>query len=371
MKTEVVDIYKAYLAQIETKVQAEIARLGAGIPYLPVDGKYPDIGSEDISWWTNGFFGGLLWQLYHYTKNPLYKEKAIQIEERLDQAMDEFEELHHDVGFMWLHTAVAHYRETGDQAARLRGLKAANILAARFNLKGGFLRAWNQDHYGWTIIDSMMNIPLLYWASRESLDPRFKQIACAHADTVAEYLIRNDASVGHIGSFDPEGGEFLRLVGGQGYDDASAWSRGQSWALYGFALSYRHTKNPVYLDVAKEVANYFLANVAATGFIPRIDFKAPATTEDTDTSAGMIAACGLLELAELVAPYEAETYRDGAKEILTNTMTAYGDFDPETDGIISGGAVAYHQEKNVRLIYADYFLIEALLRSNNQQADLW
>lgn len=360
------------LAKIVKKVKVTNERIGAGIPYLPENqGRYPDMGESDIAWWTNGFYSGMLWQLYHEYDEPLFRHKAIQIEERLDQALEEFVDLHHDVGFMWLHTAVAHDRNDGHQQSKLRGIKAASLLAGRFNLKGGFLRAWNLDHYGWTIIDSMMNIPLLYWASEESGDPRFRQIAEAHADTVAAKLVRTDASVGHIGSFDPASGEFLELLGGQGFDGDSAWSRGQSWALYGFALAYRHSGNENYLSIAKKVANYFLANVSQTDYVPRIDFKAPVTEHDTDTSAGLIATCGLLELAQLVTPYEAESYRSGAEKILTKIVEEYCDFDPEYDGIVTGGAVAYHGEHDVRLIYADYFLVEALLRLQERESDLW
>ena len=146
----------------------------------------------------------------------------------------------------------------------------------------------------------MMNIPLLYWAGQITGDPRFQQIAVNHADTVASYLVREDGSCGHIACINPDTGELEHILGGQGYSETSSWSRGQSWILYGFALSYRHTKNKKYLDIAKKTAHYFISNIALTGYIPLCDFRQPASAAYTDTSAGLCAACGLLEIAEHV-----------------------------------------------------------------------
>lgn len=362
------------LAKATAKILDESQRLGEGIPYLPAeDGKYDDIGARDIAWWTNGFFAGTLWQLYSYTKNEAFRRHAEVIEERLDQAMDEFYGLHHDVGFMWLHTSVANYRITENEKAKLRGLKAANMLAGRYNPKGQFIRAWNDDKTGWAIIDCLLNIPLLYWATEETGDPRFKEIAMNHADTVEKYVIRKDGSSGHIASFDPATGEFIELIGGQGYDGQSAWSRGQSWALYGFTLSYKHTQKELYLETALRVANYFIANVEQTNNIPRVDFKAPVIDQDTDTSAALIASCGLLELASVLPPYQGQMYKQAAENIIQAVIENFADFGNEIDGIVAGGAVAYHEPEgmNTRLIYSDYYLVEALLRLENKQVDLW
>ncbi|MEQ7214742.1 glycoside hydrolase family 88 protein [Enterococcus asini] len=362
-----------YLDMTITKVLAECQRMPKGIPYIPEKGRYLDMAQKDISWWTNGFYGGLLWQLYHYTGEEEFRLRAEEIEAELDQAMDDFVGLHHDVGFMWLHTAVANYRKTGSEKSQLRGLKAASLLASRFNLQGSFLRAWNEDKTGWIIIDSMMNIPLLYWASQETKDPRFEQLAKAHANTVEQYLIRKDGSSGHIASFDPITGSFIEQIGGQGYDADSAWSRGQSWAVYGFSLSYKYTQESHYLDTAIAVANAFLTNVAESGYIPKIDFKAPATTQDHDTSAGLIASCGLLEIAKYVPQPQKELYTQGAIKIIRQTLEQFGNFDPEVDGIVYGGAVAYHDElgKDVSLVYSDYFMVEALLKLKQAELDLW
>ncbi|MBL1226994.1 glycoside hydrolase family 88 protein [Enterococcus sp. BWR-S5] len=362
-----------YLDRITAKVLSECARNEGSIPYIPENGRYTDMGQEDIAWWTNGFFGGVLWQLYHYTGKEELKAHAEQIETKLDQALEEFIDLHHDVGFMWLHTAVANYRKTGNEQSKVRGLKAAAVLASRFNSNGQFIRAWNEDKTGWIIIDSMMNIPLLHWATTELDDPRFKQLAIAHADTVQQYLIRKDGSSAHIGSFNPENGEFIEWIGGQGYSSDSAWSRGQGWAIYGFVLSYKHTGDIDYLNTAIRVANYFLASSSQTAYVPAIDFKAPVIEEDTDTSAAMIAACGLIELSQTLPKEQGKVYKKGAVRMLTAVLEAYTDFSTETDGLVRGGAVDYHSKegKNVGLVYADYFLIEALLKLKEAEMDLW
>ncbi|MDH6363973.1 unsaturated chondroitin disaccharide hydrolase [Enterococcus sp. PF1-24] len=361
------------LDKIQHKVICEIERLGEGIPYIPDAGKYKDMKEEDISWWTNGFFAGMLWHLYQYSGNEIFSKKAIQIEQILDQAMEDFFDLHHDVGFMWLHTAVANYRITKNSDSYLRGMKAASILAARFNHNGNYLRAWNDTYDGWTIIDSMMNIPLLYWASNELNDPRYSAIATLHAETIQKNLIRSDGSVGHIGNFDSLTGEFLELLGGQGFSGESAWSRGQAWAIYGFALSYKYTKKETFLKTAQQVAHYFLANVASTDYVPAIDFKAPDIQLNTDTSASVIAACGLLEISEHLPDEEKHIYVSGAEKVLQAVLGNYCNFDDQLDGIVEGGAVAYHHpgEKNVALIYSDYFLVEALLKISKQATDLW
>lgn len=367
-----------WIKAICKKVDAELVRLDSGIPYMPIDGSYIDMGKKDIAWWTNGFFPGMLWQLYHVSGNEIYKEKAVQIEEQLDQALDGFTGLHHDAGFMWLHTAVADFRVTGSEKARVRGLKAASVLASRFNINGNFIRAWNnddseEDKTGWTIIDSMMNIPLLHWASEELADPRFSSIAYAHAKTVQKYLVRKDGSVGHIAHFEPFSGEFLEQIGGQGYAPQSAWSRGQAWAIYGFALSYKATRDITFLETAIKAANYFAANISLTGFVPRVDFKAPPLPDDTDTSAALIACCGLLEIEKYVSPEEQGFYRQLAEKILLAVINEYCDFDPAHDGIVQGSTVAYDRplERNVSLIYSDFFLIEAILKISDTALNMW
>lgn len=377
METWLENLYE----KMELKFQSECERMGDKIPYLTEDGSYQkDYGEADIYWWTNGFWPGILWKMYHATGKELYCRCARQAEERLDQALHGFTGLHHDIGFMWLHSAVADYRLTGSPKSRTRGLMAANILAGRFNPAGNYIRAWNpecveegQDCTGWIIVDSMMNIPLLYWASRELNDPRFYYIAKAHADTVKRTLVRADGSCGHIASLNPDSGELLELLAGQGYSDTSSWSRGQSWILYGFALSYRYTKDPEYLETAKRTAHYFIANISLTDDIPLCDFRQPQTPEYRDASAGLCAACGLLEIAEHVGEQEKALYRSHAGRIVKAVAEHCCDWDTEHDSIVQDCKVDYHStgDRQTDLIYADYFLAEAVLRMRGKDFMIW
>lgn len=363
------------LNKIWDKFSATVKRHGAGdIFYQAVDGEYKeDKAKTDIIWWTNGFDPGIYWQLNNYRANDDFVKAAQTQEAELDKAFDKYQGLHHDVGFMWLPSAVEDYRVTNNERSYWRGRHAADLLAGRFNLAGNYLRSWNKDRAGWVIIDSMFNIQLLYWASEVTKDPRFRMMADAHAHTVINHHVRSDGSVAHIVVFDPETGEEIKTLGGQGYAEGSSWSRGQAWAVAGFAYAYRHTKKPEYLATSKRVANYFIANIAQTVFVPRIDFRAPEIENDTDTSAAAAAACGLLELADSVEKNDAQLYRDSAIKILHVISDRFANYDKSKDGILTGSATAYHDENghNVNLNYGDYFFIEALLRLINKDLKIF
>jgi len=362
--------------KIQKKMSTECDRIGTNIPYIPEDGKYTDMGQKDIYGWTNGFWPGMLWQMYNATGEEKYKTTAEGVEERLDTALEGFIELHHDVGFMWLHSAVADYRLTGNDKSRVRGMHAANILAGRYNPLGQFIRAWNSqdgnERTGWIIIDCLMNIPLLYWATEQNGDPRFKAIAMNHADTMLKKVLRGDSSSNHIVILDPLTGEFLDNPGGQGYESGSSWSRGQAWAIYGMALSYKHTGKIEYLDAAKKVAHYFIANVATTEYIPLVDFRAPAEPVLYDTTAGVCAACGMLEIANAVGEYEKPLYIKAALQILKATDKKHCNWNPDEDAIVGCGTSAYHgKDKEVPIIYGDYFFIEGILRLLDKDFLIW
>lgn len=362
-------------SKIEAKMSAECDRIGSRIPYLSENGRYEEDKAEtDIYWWTNGFWPGMLWQMYKATGLEKYRTAAEEVEKKLDAALEGYEGLHHDVGFMWLHSAVANYRLTGNTGSKTRGLHAANLLAGRYNPRGKFIRAWNDDCIGWIIVDCMMNIPLLYWASKITGDPRFSFIARDHADTVLRHIVREDGSCNHIAKLDPENGELLETPGGQGYEPGSSWSRGQAWAIYGFALSYRHTKDQKYLNAAKKIAHYFIANVAMTDYVPLVDFRAPREPVLRDTTAGTCAACGLLELAESVGEPEKPLYLNAAVQILKATDRRFCNWNPGEDSIVGNGTVAYFSDSKghaVPIIYGDYFFVEAILRLRGAGFLIW
>lgn len=353
------------------------------IPYTTKEGTYDDRSIENpsgniadgLSWWTNGFWGGMMWLMHHETGLDKYKEIAQISEQKLDQAFIDFDGLHHDVGFMWLPTSVANYKVTGNKQSLKRAMHAANLLAGRFNLAGGFIRAWNDledsDTRGWAIIDCMFNIPLLYWASEVTNDPRFKQIAIKHADTVMNTFVRPDGSVHHIVEFDPFQGGVVKTYGGQGYENGSSWTRGQTWGLYGFMMSYRHTGKEEYLQTAKRIAHYFIANIPASGIIP-VDFRQPSEPRLEDDTAAAIAACGLIEIANAVGIHEQELYMQAAIKLLRTLDEKRSDWSKDNDAILQYGSAAYHNNSHHHpIIYGDYYFIEAIFKLKGNDLYLW
>lgn len=361
--------------KLKTKLKAECARVGNGIPYIPTEGRYRDLDAPGgIFWWTNGFWPGMLWQMYNAGKEEVFRKTAEALNARFDEALEVFEGLHHDVGFMWLHTAVADYRLTGNKDSRRRGLHAANILAGRYNPSGKFIRAWNDDRTGWIIIDTMMNLPLLYWASDEIKDPRFRMVAMNHAHTANEILVRPDGSCNHIAILSPESGDCLETPGGQGFAPGSSWSRGQAWALYGFTLSFLHTGDKKYLDTSKKIAHYVMANFAKNDWLPLVDFRAPADPVKYDSTAAMISACGLLEIAKHTGEHESALYTQAAIKTLMACEKSFADWNTETDGIMGKGTGSYHggpKDTEVPIIYGDYFFTEAILRILGKNFLIW
>lgn len=365
------------------KMERECLRVGDMIPDLPEEGRYrTDMGKKDITCWINGFWGGMMWQMYHATGKKIFLNSARSVEQKLDQAFDVYDGLHHDVGFMWLPTAVADYKMTGDRKARTRGLHAANLLAGRYNPRAGFIRAWNphmrggkeEDCIGWMIVDSLMNLPVLYWAAEEARNPAYTYIAENHADKALQYIMREDGSCNHIVVIDYENGEFLHVQEGQGYALDSAWSRGQAWAIYGFAVSAKYTKNLTYLAAAKRVSNYFIACTDKTGHISACDFRAPQKPFLSDTSAGVCAACGILEIADQLNGTERDFYIDSAVNIVRETEKRYGNWNMEEDGLLNGGRGSYHSgepEEGRPMIFGDYYFVEAILRLMERYLPVW
>lgn len=334
------------------------------LPYEVKDGKYIEKG-DNRRWWTNGFWGALNWIMYAGTKNEDYKITAKRTEELLDEALDSYDGLHHDVGFMWRMTSGFSYILTKDEQSKKRLYKAALFLASRFNADGNYIRAWNGDNserfLQIAIIDCMMNIPLLYWMSEETGDPRFRAIAVRHANKTMENHIRPDGSANHIMRYGQTTGEVICSEGGQGFDENSSWSRGQAWALYGFTLSYLYTGDEKYLNTAKLAANYFIS-CCCGDWLPRSDFRAPTEPVLYDSTAGAIAACGLIELAGAVRECEGQPYLNAGFSILKAMEEKFCDWDINTDGILDFGSEQYHNGTHKKIIYGDYYFAEAVYK---------
>lgn len=360
-----------FWGKFDSKMRATLPRCEGKIPYSTENGVYDDYSSDDrITWWTNGFFGGLLWLMYKATGYEPYKEMAEDNVLMMDRALKKFDELHHDVGFMWHILSGADYRITGNEASRTRSLYAAATLFARYNPGAGYIKAWNLGEEGWTIIDTMMNIPLLYWAAKELNDDRYAKVAIKHSEMAMRDHVRPDGSVAHIVNHDTTTGEALNTDGGQGYAEGSSWSRGASWALYGFALSYAHSKREEFLETAKKVAHYFVFSIIDDDFVPRCDFRSPAEPLYYDTTAGAVAACGLIEIAKHVSEFEKEAYLSAAIKILKG-LEKFCDFDHSRDSILQEGRERYHDCFQRHIIYGDFYLAEALYKLRGEDMLFW
>lgn len=362
--------------KVTGKIEKTSKRIGANFPHASENGQY--VLAEPY-WWTAGFWPGLLWLLYRDTKDEALKQLAEECEEKLDTVQTDYYKLDHDMGFMWTLTSVARYKILGQENSKRRALLAANLLMGRFNVNGNFIRAWNpwtegEDNSGVAIIDCMMNLPLLYWASEETGDPRFNGVARKHADMVLNHFIRSDGGVHHIVRFDSASGEKIEALGGQGYGPDSAWSRGTAWAIYGMALSYHHTGEVKYLETAKRVAHFFISHLPED-FVPDWDFRLPADVVEApkDSSAGAIAACGLLLLADEVTASEAPIYKRAGEKILESLYKNYGDWESEEEGLILHGVSHLPEGKYTDnpLIYGDYYFVEGLARLKGYKELFW
>ena len=358
-----------FLDKCEKKIFSVMDYIKNDYPYTTIDGKYDNLNIFPFSW-TSGFWGGFMWLLYLETGKDEYKKRAIKCSERMNEALAKVENYdcldNHDLGFVFLPTCVAHYRILGDENARIRGLHAASMLAGRFNLNGKYIRAWRNgilspETRGYAIIDCLLNLPLLYWASDTYEDNRFALFAKAHADTVVKEFIKPDGSVYHIVNFDTETGRVKEYPRGQGYESGSSWSRGQAWGVYGFMMSYIHIKDEKYLNASKGIADYIIKNMGNRTIVPS-DYMQPDSPEIVDASASAITACGMLELAKYLD--DGEKYEEFAMKLLKGLYEDC-DFSDKNQAIIMSATEMYHgngTNHHIPIIYSEYFLIEALMK---------
>ncbi len=366
------DNYEAVLKQAAEKFRrtAEIARREGILPYKSMDGKWIASPYDGNSWWTGGFWPGLMWQLFVLTGDEFFSLEAKRGEEILCNEFRSFRYLNHDVGFMYLLSSGADYKLTGNEQARQDTLHAASLLMGRFN-PVGYIRAWNHpDHIGYAIIDCMMNLSLLFWASRQTGDPRFEKVARIHADMTLREFIREDGSVSHIIELNPETGARVCEHPGQGYAMGSSWSRGQAWGLYGFTLAYLNTEDRRYLETACRIADYFIANIRPDG-LTNCDFRQPSIPERIDNMAGAIAACGLIELSKAAGKAE---YEQAARRLIEGIIEFCCDFSDRFCGLLTKCTASYHDDgagQETNITYGDYFFVEALAKLNQTDPMLW
>lgn len=339
--------------------------------------------------WTEGFYPGCLWYVYEYTNKDNWKEAAI----RWTEALEPLKKLtnHHDIGFLMYCSFGNAYRLTGNEAYKDVLVEAARSLCTRFSEKTGSIKSWNyrkswngRDEWFYpVIIDNMMNLELLYFATKVTGDSIYAQIANRHAETTAKNQFREDYSNYHVVNYDEETGEVLNQATCQGFSDNSAWARGQAWAIYGYTMAYRETHRKDFLEMAVHTADFWLnyPNLPEDG-VPYWDFNAgqegyvPDWNYDPqkfkvmprDASAAAIAASAFLELADYVA--DGEKYSAAAGHILKSLTSPAYLAEPGTNCnfilMHSVGSIPHGEEIDVPLIYADYYYLEALMRYKNR-----
>ena len=253
----------------------------------------------------------------------------------------------HDLGFLYTLSARAQWQLTGDQAARELALQAAEELSQRYRAKGRYIRAWgavgDANEGGRAIIDTMMNIPLLYWATEQAHDPRYAEIASAHADTTAQHMVREDGASYHTFFFDQDTGDSIGPKTHQGYADDSLWARGQGWAIFGFATAAAWTGNDRYVETAYKTAERFMAELPENR-VPLWDLRLPSNApQHPDTSASAITIAGMLRLAKQLDDEGSNQMREFAETLLDALTAHYVETAPHAQGWSRGGT--YHAHK--------------------------
>ena len=333
-------------------------------PRTVENGQFKMVVSKD---WTSGFFPAELWYLYQYNKDPKWLSLAEKYTE--DIKKEQFNTGTHDLGFMIYCPFGNGYRLTDKATYRDVIIQAAKSLSTRFNVKAGVLKSWDHNGDKWkypVIIDNMMNLELLFEATKLTKDSSFYKIAVKHANTTIKNHFRTDYSSWHVIDYDTLSGNVRQKVTAQGYSNESAWARGQAWALYGYTMCYRETKNKAYLAQADGIAGFILnSKVTPEDGIPYWDYNDPQIPDvSRDASAAAITASALYELAKYSKL--AKTYKTAADRILYSLSTKYVAKPGSNYGFIlehSTGHRPAKSEIDVPINYADYYYLEALLRS--------
>lgn len=337
-------------------------------PRTTIDGKIRYVGPHD---WTSGFFPGTMWYMYDLTSDPKWKGYAEKYTEALAEA--QYLTNHHDVGFIIGSSYGNGYRLTENNAYKDVIVQAAKSLSTRFHPNVGAIQSWNvtggwQAERGWeypVIIDNMMNLELLFNATRLSGDSTFYKIAVSHADKTLENNFRPDGSCFHVIDYSLTDGSIRHKHTAQGFAHESAWSRGQAWAIYGYTMCYRETGDVRYLKQAQETFDFVINHPNfPEDYVPYWDFDAPnIPDEPRDASSAAIIASALLEMATFE---NSEYYKTWAEKIMQSLASpAYRAELGENGNFIlkhSVGSIPHGAEIDEPLNYADYYFVEALMR---------
>ncbi|MGO6983035.1 glycoside hydrolase family 88 protein [Rhizobium leguminosarum] len=342
---------------------------------------YPAVANDQ---WTAGFWPGELWLAFEHSGETVFRDAAqVQVQSFLHRIVNRIETDHHDMGFLYSPSCIAAWKLVGDEDGRRAAILAADQLIERFQPVGQFIQAWGRkgkaEEYRY-IIDCLLNLPLLYWASRETGDPKYREIALIHARTTLANSVRPDDSTYHTFYLDPVTGAPVRGATKQGYKDDSAWARGQAWAIAGMALSYRYERIEEYRQTFDRLLAFYLNRLPAD-MVPYWDLVfSDGDGEPRDSSSASIAACGLLEMADLVEPEPASRYRTLARRMMKSLADHYAVKDPTvSNGLVLHATYSKKSPFNTCrgegvdecVSWGDYYYMEALTRLSRNWSSYW
>ena len=360
------------------KTRTNIPLFSDGFPAASSEGNiYPKTPNVD---WTTSFWPGMLYLCWQYSHENVFLDTAHALipsfQERIEGRRDTQT---HDLGFLYILSCKADWMCTGNVVSKAIALEAADALMERYVPKAGILQAWggmnDPSQQGRMIIDCLMNIPLLFWASKETGNPTYREAAAKHLKNTQTYIIRPNDTTYHTYYFDVESGEAKYGKTAQGYGDDSCWARGQAWGIYGLGLNYTYTHDSSLLTDAMRLAEYFLARLPED-FVSYWDLVFTDGDEQRDSSAAAIAACGLLQLSSLLPPSNTrrQKYERYALAIMQHLTQAYTSRNlPQANGILLHGVYAKPANKGVDecTVWGDYFYTEALVRILKQPELFW
>lgn len=366
------EIYKFALGYALKKIENNIRELKDRFPFVTANGKWAICKEEDWDleifgngYWCNGFWIGMLWLAYKVTKNDKFKEKAYKLCKLIEPRKNSNKI--HDLGFLFYPSFCTGYVITKDEYFKNAALTAADSLLSRFNEKIDVITALgNPKENGLTGIDTMMNLPLLWWAYEKTGSKRYYDTACKHATTTMQHNVREDGSTYHGIEFDLSTRQIKKKYTSQGYSAESCWSRGQAWGIYGFVIAYKYTKREEFLRTAEKLADYYMAN-CPSDYVPYWDFNDPEIPNAVkESSAAAITASGLVDLSNVEQDKtKAEKYKQIAYSILESLSKNYLSVELDSHaGILLHGC--FHKPNNVAidssLIFGDYYYMEGLVK---------
>lgn len=371
--------------EVEKAIEKIIKHIDANLDYFK--DKFPSPATKENKYdiienieWTDGFYTGMLWLAYEYTGDEKYRKQAERnVESFYNRIQKEIEVYHHDLGFLYTPSCVAAYKLTGNEIAKKAAIMGADKLIERYQAKSKFIQAWGSlesaEHHRF-IIDCLLNLPLLYWASNETGDPIYRTIADNHFETSLKYVIRDDASAFHTYYMNPEDGSPLKGVTRQGYSDDSSWARGQAWGVYGLALNYMYKPQDVTVKFYEAMTNYFINRLPQDDVCYWDLIFTDGDGHVKDSSAAAIAVCGIIEMQRYLP--ETTEYKyvhlNAANRMLKSLIENYHNENYEAgQGVLKHGVYSWHSRKGFDEcnIWGDYYYFEALMRYIRDYRPYW